>query len=440
MKNIINTFPPTDQDLWKARLEKDLKGITFETLISQDANGLNIAPFYTKKDVPTTALSFDSNPDWDIVSKVIVKDAKDANTIGLQLLENGVNGLHFLLNGAVDFDVLFANIHLPSIYVKLQWDDLKIDYLKSLQVYISKQGFDWDSLPLHIDYHPIMETLQHNKDFKLESWKQIISLLGKQANITIDGILLRNAGTATANTIALLASQLNEYIELIRSNEIQHQISKLYVNYAVGTKIFEEIASLRALKILIDTILRNQNMQHVTVHIHVETSSIYKTNLDIYSNLLRDTIAAIGGVLGGCTSMCVINFDHDFNNNFSYRMAKNIQLILKDEAYFNRVADVSSGSYYMEQRTDEIANKAWKQFKELEQSGGFLSSKLTIEQIIKEDATKLIKQFKNGEEILIGVNKYPNPNDKAISSAAYQPKHVLEPINITLAIQQEITS
>lgn len=436
MDAILNDFPVIDKSTWKAQLEKDLKGISYEALTTIDNNGIVIAPFYTREDLPLNCSSYHYNPNWDIITKIIVEDSDTANQIALQQLTNGVNGLHFVINEVADFNILFKQIDLPSIFVKIAFNKAQDTQTAALKAYILEQGYDWVALSLHIVYNPLLIALEMNTAFDPTTWLKWMQEAGAKSNISIDGIVLKNAGATTAYTLAIIASQLNEYLELIRANNLEKNITHLYIDYAVGTKLFEEIAGIRALKNIIDTLLQAHQLQNINVHLHIETSSIYKASQDVYSNLLRDTIAAISAIIGGCTSLCVTAFNQQEAQAFSLRMSKNIQLILKDEAYLNKVTDISAGSYYIESRTKLMAENAWHLFQNMEKEGGFLAQKEQMLHAVKEQATDLIQRYKDGKEILIGVNKYPNPNDQnADTSVAISSTNSLAPINITNAIK-----
>ena len=139
--------------------------------------------------------------------------------------------------------------------------------------------------------------------------------------------------------------------------------------------------------------------------------------------------------IGGANSIVVFPFDYTVNpdNDFSSRMARNQQLILKDESYLNKVSDIAAGSYYIETITKTLCEKAWDVFKDIETKGGLINSlKLNyIQALIKEDADKLIADFKDGKLILVGVNKFQNKLEEPKTSIN---SHI-ENVTQSLAIQ-----
>ena len=142
----------------------------------------------------------------------------------------------------------------------------------------------------------------------------------------------------------------------------------------VGTNFFMEIAKLRALRMLWSRAVAaaggGEEAQRLSLH--VRTSQWNKTVLDPYNNMLRTTVEALAGVLGGCDSMQVGAFDEVIRqpDDFSQRIARNTQLILQKECELSRVIDPAGGSWYVEMLTAELANRAWALFQEVEKLGG----------------------------------------------------------------------
>ena len=145
-------------------------------------------------------------------------------------------------------------------------------------------------------------------------------------------------------------------------------------NFKIGTNYFFEIAKIRAARILWNTILKEYKVDNSEMYIHSETSVIKKTEEDQNYNILRNTTKSMSAIIGGSNSLTVL--PHDTNEtkiDFSNRIARNIQHILKEEAFFDKVNNPADGSYYIEELTEKIADKSWKLFQEIEEKGGFLS-------------------------------------------------------------------
>jgi methylmalonyl-CoA mutase len=147
------------------------------------------------------------------------------------------------------------------------------------------------------------------------------------------------------------------------------------------------------------------------MQIFAQTSTFNQTIYDAHVNLLRTQTEAMSAVLAGVDSLLVTPFDISFKtpDDFSERIARNQQLLLKEECGFNKITDVSGGSYYIEALTDAIAKEAWKIFLETEEKGFYESVKAgEIQNIINATADKRFKALAQRREILLGTNQYPN--------------------------------
>jgi methylmalonyl-CoA mutase len=199
--------------------------------------------------------------------------------------------------------------------------------------------------------------------------------------IHIDAGYFRNAGSGIVRELAYGLSSGSEYMSQLTGRGIDARMaaSKIRFSFGIGPDYFMEIAKLRAARLLWSLVLKGydpENHESLTMYIHSVTSRRNKTVDDPYVNMLRTQTEAMSAVLGGTDSLTVEPFDAVFRkpDEFSERIARNQQLILKEEAYFDRVADPAAGSYYVENLTKMIAEKSWELFVEMEDRGGFLSA------------------------------------------------------------------
>ena len=183
----------------------------------------------------------------------------------------------------------------------------------------------------------------------------------------------------------------------------------------MGPNYFFEIAKLRALRLLFSTLSHEYGLDS-ECDILAQPSRRNKTLYDFNVNLLRTTTESMSAVLGGANSICNMAYDAIYhrNNNFGSRIARNQLLVLKHESYFEKVANPAEGSYYVESLTHEIADKALDIFKNIEKGGGFVTQlkEGIIQKKISENAAKEQSEFDEGKLVLVGTNKYPNPQDK----------------------------
>jgi methylmalonyl-CoA mutase len=240
--------------------------------------------------------------------------------------------------------------------------------------------------------------------------------LHNSSSICINTNLYQEAGSNSVNELAFSMAHLNEYLNLASSS-----VKTIHLNISVGGDFFMEIAKLRTLRKLTNFLLSQYNIK-ATVHIHAQTTLINKSVVDSYNNMLRSTTEAMSASIGGANSIVVLPFDVEFNsqNDFSSRMARNQQLILKDESYLDKMADVACGSYYIEKLTDLIATKALDTIKSFEKQGGYFSclEKNVIVDEIQNQAAVKKQRLETKTQIVVGVNKFKNEKETIQLSAA----------------------
>jgi methylmalonyl-CoA mutase len=232
---------------------------------------------------------------------------------------------------------------------------------------------------------------------------------------------------AGANAVQELACSLATGVEYLkamneRGLEVNLVAPRLRFAITVGERFFLEIAKLRALRMLwsraVSEIGGNEEAQRLSLH--VRTSLWDKTASDPYNNLLRATVEAFSGVLAGCDSLQVGAFDEVVRppDDFSRRVARNIQLVLQKECNLESVIDPAGGSWYVECLTSELANKAWSLFQEIWQAGGMeaaLRAGFPQKQIGGTAAEK-IKAVNLRRDAIVGVNQYANPSEKPLEA------------------------
>lgn len=413
MQNLFSEFSETTAEAWKNQIIKDLKGIDFNTLIWKTDSDIDVKPFYTKADIDSVNNININSADWSICEYIQVNDEKIANQKALNALQNGASGLVFKISHSTNFDVLCQGILFEHIYSLFQ------------------------ILP---EFEPELNKFLISKNYTQCCFVECDTVLDGKLTIinthklSINTSIYNEAGANIVNQLAFSIAHINEYlVELSAQNKL-NEIKTIHVTTAVGGDFFMEICKLRALRNLIKFILQQYNSE-AEIHIHAQTTLVNKTKIDIYTNLLRSTTETMSACIGGANSIVVFPFDYNINeeNDFSSRMARNQQLILKEESYLNKVSDIAAGSYYIETITRTLCEKAWNTFKEVEDKGGLINAlKLNyVQLIIKENAEKLIANFNEGKLILVGVNKFQNKEEESKTSIL---SHI-ENITQSLAIQ-----
>lgn len=403
MINLFPEFKPSSAAEWKAQLIKDLKGEPFESLIWDNENDFKINPFYNHEDLKHIYQPAFTHADWDICTKTTTGDSKQINKKILNDLSLGATSISVNCEN-INFDIAFKNVRLNYISSTFYIHPKDIEWLTN---YLSR---NYKLNELNVTLFP--KRIQNQKD--LNYWQTVIALFAPYKNIktiSVDHLFYHNQNCFAYYEVALIFSALNECL----ANYIVNSKADIVIKTGVNSDYFIQIAKLRSIRRLWEILKKEYNLTN-DIYIIAETSLTNKSISDSYNNLVRTTVESMAAVNGGCNELIVNSFDTLFqqNQNLSERLAINQQLILKEESYLNKMADVSCGSYYIETITDAIANKALQTFKQFEEQGGYfkcVENKIIENEILKQSQQKA-ESVNSQKEISIGINKYKNETEK----------------------------
>jgi methylmalonyl-CoA mutase len=284
---------------------------------------------------------------------------------------------------------------------------ISIDFVNKLTEFASK-----NKATFLIQIDPIGQLVKDGNWYKnLETdFKFLNQVSSRIPFLTIQSGIYQNAGANMVQQLAYTLAHINEYF-----NRVENLNQPITIEVAVGTNYFFEIAKLRALRMLFNTLAKEYNHSH-ECNIIATPSKRNKTLYDYNVNMLRTTTECMSAILGGANEVANLPYDalYHKDNEFGDRIARNQLLVLKTESYFDKVNNPADGAYYIESLTEQLADKALELFKDIEANGGFITQLIegTIQRKINESDQKEQELFDNGKEILLGTNKYPNKNDK----------------------------
>ncbi|MFO8026172.1 MAG: methylmalonyl-CoA mutase family protein [Opitutales bacterium] len=222
--------------------------------------------------------------------------------------------------------------------------------------------------------------------------------------------------------LATGAAYLTELTE--RGLAVDDAAKQIRFSFAIGGNFFMEIAKLRAARVLWAQVVAafGGGMEAQKIQMHARTGLYNKTQKDPYVNMLRTTTEALSGVIAGVDSLCVGNFDEVTRepDAFSRRISRNTQIILQEECELTSVVDPAGGSWAIEWLTNEVSQKSWAFFQEIEAQGGMtdaLISGFIARKITATDASKR-QQLNQRRSSLIGTNVYPNLEEDALEPRA----------------------
>ena len=441
----FDKFPPTPASEWRAKVEVDLKGADFQKkLVWRTNEGFNVQPMYRSEDIKDFKTT-DSLPgeypfirgtrtdnNWAIRQNIDVNDAKEANEKAKEILTKGVNSIGFnLKKDAIDTDcvkTLLDGIDLNTVEINFNCCPSKAVELATEVVSYIKASNATETFRGSINFDPFKRLLKHGLDFKKDIKQVAIELLNTVAEVknlkvlSVDSIMLNNAGAYIYQELGYALAWGNEWMSMLTDAGIaaEQVASRIKFNMGISSNYFMEIAKFRAGRMLWAQIVKQYNPAcdcACKMNVHAITSEFNQTIYDAYVNLLRSQTESMSAAIAGVDSITVTPFDKQYKtpDEFSERLARNQQLLLKEESHLDKIVDPAGGSYYVETLTVSIANEAWKLFLDVEDKGGFykLLQAGEIQKAVNESCDKRHTDVARRKESLLGTNQFPNFNETA---------------------------
>ena len=416
-QNLFQEFSEVSAKEWKQKIQFELEGEDYnEKLIYKSRDGVNIKPFYHADDISETSI-VTSPVNWEICEKIYVASEEKSNKKAVEVLQKGAESLWFIIpSEETDLTKLFRNLDLSKIPVYLGLEFLSEEFFKKLTNFFQDQPYQ---IRLQID---IVGNLARSGNWYSnlnEDHKTLENIVSKASQfksvISVDATLYQNAGATIPQELAYALAHANEYLNHFSGSGKTPENFEIQFLISQGSNYFFEIAKIRALRILFASLASEFKVPE-NCHILAQPTRRDKTLFDYNLNLLRTTTQSMSAVLGGANAIYNSPYDAIFhkNNEFGDRIARNQLLVLKNESYLDKVSNAAEGSYYIESLTSQFSEKALEIFKEIEAGGGFLKQlkEGIIQRKITESAQKEQEQFDKGELVLIGTNKFVNPEDK----------------------------
>lgn len=434
---LFSEFPEVSTQQWEDLIIKDLKGADYKKKLIWETNeGIDVKPYYRAEDIadleqtdakagcfPFVRGNSINDNNWLVRQDLIVGDLKEANTKALFVLNRGVESLGLILTEFLtekQFGILLHNIELSAIELNIICGSLQIEILENFYAYLRRQKIDLKAVKGSITFNPYTELALVGSSDSVNMAKELIKISAKMPDfrvIAVHGSIFHNSGASVVQELAFSLATASDYLNKLTEEglSIDELAPKMRFDFAVGSNYFMEIAKIRAARLLWAKMVEayNPKSQNVAkMFVHSTTSSWNKTAYDPYVNMLRTTTEAMSSVIGGTDSLTVNAFNESFAEptEFGERIARNQQLLLKEESYLDKVVDPSAGSYYIESLTKAIAEEAWKLFLEVEEKGGFVEALHAgfIQEKIKATAAKRDSDIANRKEIFLGTNQFPN--------------------------------
>ena len=443
-EKLFDQFPPVSTEEWRAKVEVDLKGADFnKKLVWRTNEGFNVQPMYRAEDIKdlktTDSLPGEypfvrgtkTNNDWYIRQEIEVCCPKAANEKATEILGKGVTSLGFKLKEDIDAEglkTLLAGIDLAKVEVNFDCCPNKALQLAKDLVEVVKAAGAADTFTGSIGFDPFRRLLKHGKDFPKDIKAlaaEIVKAVAEVKNLRVLAVntdKLCNAGAYIYQELGYALSWGNEWLSQLTDAGIDatEAAKRIKFNMGISTNYFMEIAKFRAARMLWAQIVKQYEPKcdcACKMNVHATTSEFNQTIFDAYVNLLRSQTESMSAALAGVDSITVTPFDKQYKNpdDFSERLARNQQLLLKEESHLDKIVDPAGGSYYVETLTMSIANEAWKLFLATEEQGGFYAALKAgeVQKAVNESSDKRHTDVARRKESLLGTNQFPNFNEIA---------------------------
>ncbi len=461
--NLLEDFGNPEYSQWVEAVNKLLKGKPFDkAMLTKTYEGITLKPIYTEEDIQN--LKFKSQMpgaddkvrannalgyldcSWEIAQEQTAYSPKKANKMLLEDLGRGITKVKIRLDRQCksgknpdklnkeyyyrgtsvetleDLKTLFNDVYFEDTALDFDSGIMAPAFLALLKAYFKD---DIKSLQGNIAFDPILELeesgklslpLPHLYDMMRNMVKWAEKNDAKLRMISVNSRVYCDSGCSATQELAYTFAKAVEYIRamLERGLEIDTIAKSMQFNFFIGSDFFMEIAKFRAARLIWSNILDafGASEDVKKIYIHASTGRFNKTVYDPYVNILRTATEGFSAVLGGVDSLHIGFFDELVRrpDEFSRRIARNQQIILRDESNLSKLIDPAGGSWYIESMTDEIATKAWEMFQAIDKESGLVEAlkKGLLQKAIAEVSDQKKKNLNTRKDVKIGTNMYAN--------------------------------
>lgn len=447
-EKLFAEFPPVSTQEWLDKIQVDLKGADFEKrLVWKTSEGFKVQPFYRRENTEPLATTnalpgqypylrgtkADGNS-WFVRQAIRVDDPKAAREKALDVLNKGVDSLEFHLNkniiNKVSVETLLEGICLEAVEVYFDTCPRHtVELAEILAEYFREKGYAPEQIRGGMGFDPVSKMLKKGvqaPDFAPIATKLVELFAGYPhfRPVTVHSSLLNHSGAYIYQELGYALSWGNEYLKQLTAAGLPVGTAASAIGFSMGicSNYFMELAKFRAFRMLWAQVVHAYQADAdchdgEQAYIHAETSHFNMTLYDAYVNLLRTQTEAMSAALAGVDALTVTPFDYAYAEagDFSERLARNQQLLLKEESHFDKVVDPAAGSYYIENLTVSLAEEGWKLFLATEEKGGFLSQVQSgaVQDAVNATHRARLEAISKRKESLLGTNQFPNFNEQS---------------------------
>ncbi len=452
-----NEFPAVSTAEWEQAVRNDLKGGDPSKLNWKTDEGVTVKPFYRAEDIEDlagpgvesaaatmreqlemAAGHARSSNDWLLRQAIDVADPQQANAAAREALAAGAESICFecvpensawrgvAVESSEEMRALIAGLPRSaplSFRGRPAARPLLLLYLSELKQPAEARG--------SVDFDPLGDLLLEGSSPRPAEelfadtaavMKFAAAAAPRMRILAVRGWQIREAGGTVVQELAFALAEGVEYLSKLAEFGLSPDeiCARLFFVFSIGTNYFFEIAKLRAFRLLWSQAVEQfqpKLPESLVPVVESVTSRWNMTAYDAYNNLLRGATGAMSTAIGGSDAIEIAPFDAAYkpSDGFSRRLSRNTQMLLKNEAYLDRVADPGAGSYYIETLTASLGREAWKLFQQVEAQGGFLQGIQSgfVQREVNGSRRRKDEAVAARRRVLLGTNQYSNPNEQA---------------------------
>ncbi len=466
--NLLEEFSAPTLKQWREEVERLLKGAPFaKKMFTNTVEGLPVSGMYTKVDTDelpwaenlpgqwpnlrgNQAAGEKSNA-WMVAQEILLPTAEEFNHALRSDLRRGQTAVNLVLDKAglkgmdpdqcpaelvgaqgtsiasmADLEVALDGVDLETTALFLQTGSAALPVTALLLAMLKKRGKYPNKLSGCLGSDPVFGLAEmgqlplelgrlYDELATISRWSAQEAPALKTLPVHEDP--WHDGGADSALSLALVLASAVQMLKAMQQRGLDPETAaaRIQFNLCIGSDFFMEIAKVRALRLLWSDILDAAGCPEVasSARIHARTSRRTQSRLDLHVNMLRVTTQAMSAVFGGVDSLHVSPFDEvdSVPDEFSRRIARNVQLMLSHECHFDQVRDAAGGSWYVESLTRDLAEKAWGIFQEIEAGGGIIEGMKTgwVQDRVEAAAELRKSRLATRKDVLVGTNQYADP-------------------------------
>lgn len=442
IQEILASFEPSDKTSWASAVKKAVrKEEELHALQHQTSEGISLVALYDKEDIkgldflgalPGEFPYVSGFPNFEstkLRQRIFTEKFMLANQQASEAFENGADEVEFVgdtVGNDKEFGTLLLGLNPTKHSLHFNFGESNNSLLFILGSEWESKGYDLHAIKGSVYFSPFDRLISTgNYDYSEKETPGLLKTTLEYAIenlpnfkcLSVNGLRFSNAGAGDITEMAFSAAMAVEYLSILEEKglAVNDVVKHMQIHLSSGSDYLASIAKIRAFRMVWANIADAWGINEFP-HINITPSEFSLSLYDIHTNMLRLSSESMSAMLGSADSFTAIPYNDrmELPDAFSYRNARNIWNLLKEESHLDTVQDPAAGSYYIEILTSKLGEATWALFQDVEQKGGFLKCLDTkfIQGSVEKQYTDKLEQFRASKTVLIGTNKYPNAGEK----------------------------